>query len=92
MPNTSKHYLLCSLNYFRLLASSIARVAMLSEKAKGKQRAVDPIPIPTPQPQPAAIPTRELTIRFTEGITDLLLTINPGQSVRDVKANVRRNC
>ncbi|KAG0700610.1 DUF2407 C-terminal domain-containing protein [Suillus ampliporus] len=45
---------------------------MLSEKAKGKQRAIDP----------------DLTIRFTEGVPDLNLTVRPKDTVRDVKANI----
>jgi hypothetical protein len=60
---------------------------MLSEKAKGKRRAIDPpnlSPPPSPPPQ-----TRDLTVRFTEGIPDLILPISPSQSVREIKSAVR---
>ena len=39
---------------------------MLSEKAKGKQRAVDPV---------NDSPSRELMVRFTEGIPDLTISV-----------------
>ncbi|KAI5981715.1 hypothetical protein EDD15DRAFT_2331104 [Pisolithus albus] len=54
---------------------------VLSEKAKGKQKAVDPEPNGPPD-------FRELTIRFTEGIPDLVLHIVEKDSVRDVKAKI----
>ncbi|THH10064.1 hypothetical protein EW146_g8488 [Bondarzewia mesenterica] len=53
----------------------------LSEKAKGKQRAVDPVEPETP--------SRELMVRFTEGIPDLVLPFDKKDSVRDVKAKIR---
>ncbi|KII90664.1 hypothetical protein PLICRDRAFT_697169 [Plicaturopsis crispa FD-325 SS-3] len=58
---------------------------MLSEKAKGKQRAVDPPPEP-------AVPVervRGLVIRFTEGIPDLVLQVREKEAIRDVKKNIR---
>ncbi|KIK23496.1 hypothetical protein PISMIDRAFT_100371 [Pisolithus microcarpus 441] len=54
---------------------------VLSEKAKGKQKAVDPEPNGPPD-------FRELTIRFTEGIPDLVLHIVEKDCVRDVKAKI----
>ena len=68
----------------------------LSAKAKGKQRAVDPIDdeedleahasgLPGSYPEPS---TRMLTIRFTEGIQDLTLTIDDSETVRDIKKQV----
>jgi hypothetical protein len=58
----------------------------LSEKAKGKQRA-DPIPedaLNRSNPPPP----RELMVRFTDGVQDLVLHIAEHDSVRDVKAKV----
>ncbi|KAI0040293.1 hypothetical protein FA95DRAFT_1566530 [Auriscalpium vulgare] len=57
---------------------------LMSEKAKGKQRAVDPQP-----PEPAAPLSRELMVRFTEGIPDLVLHVGEKDSVRDVKSSIR---
>ena len=53
----------------------------LSEKAKGKQRAVDP-------EQPSTPPSKDLTIRFTEGIPDLTIRVSEKDTVKDVKTNV----
>ncbi|VDC01287.1 unnamed protein product [Peniophora sp. CBMAI 1063] len=53
----------------------------LSDKAKGKQRAVESVPAP-----PA---TRQLVIRFTDGIPDLELTLGKDDSVRGLKASIR---
>ena len=53
---------------------------MLSEKAKGKQRAVE---------DGSQVDSRTLTIRFTEGFPDLVLFISGTDTVRDVKAKVR---
>ena len=58
----------------------------LSEKAKGKQRAG-----PTPEDvfdSNAPPPPRELMVRFTDGIQDLVLHVAEHDSVRDVKAKV----
>ena len=52
---------------------------MLSERAKGKQRAVDP-PVES---------SRELVVRFTEGAPDLTITVNKAESVKTVKKRVR---
>ncbi|KIK23542.1 hypothetical protein PISMIDRAFT_455869 [Pisolithus microcarpus 441] len=54
---------------------------VLSEKAKGKQKAVDPEPN-----SPSGF--RELTIRFTEGNPDLVLRVVEKDSVRDVKVKI----
>jgi len=55
---------------------------MLSEKAKGKQRATEP-PV---EPEPEL--SRDLVIRFTEGIPDLVLKVSEKDAIRDVKSNV----
>lgn len=54
---------------------------VLSEKAKGKQRAVDPEPN-------GSLDSRDLTIRFTEGLPDLALNVTDTDTVRLVKAKV----
>ncbi|EJF63268.1 hypothetical protein DICSQDRAFT_55569 [Dichomitus squalens LYAD-421 SS1] len=57
----------------------------LSDKAKGKQRATDP-------GQPSELetsPSKDLTIRFTEGIPDLTVQVVQKDTVKDVKANIR---
>lgn len=54
---------------------------VLSEKAKGKQRAVDPEINGPPD-------SRDLTIRFTEGIPDLILHVVEKDTVRDVKSKI----
>ena len=59
----------------------------LSEKAKGKQRADT-----TPEDvfdTTAPPPSRDLMVRFTDGVQDLVLHIAEHDSVRDVKAKVR---
>ena len=60
---------------------------MLSEKAKGKQREIT-LPL---QPSTSTLPddSRDLTIRFTDGVSDLKVTVHPKDTVKDVKANVR---
>ena len=58
-----------------------AGLMVLSEKAKGKQRAVDTEPS-SPQE------SRNLTIRFTEGVPDLALDVTDSDTVRQVKAKV----
>ncbi|KAH9851745.1 DUF2407 ubiquitin-like domain-containing protein [Lenzites betulinus] len=55
----------------------------LSDKAKGKQRAAVPPPaLETP-------PSKDLTIRFTEGIPDLTVQVVEKDTVKDVKHNIR---
>ena len=51
---------------------------MLSERAKGKQRAVE-----------EDESSRELVVRFTEGVPDLTITVNKAESVKNVKKRVR---
>ena len=53
----------------------------LSEKAKGKQRALDSVP--------AVPPPKDLTIRFTEGIPDLTIQLAEKDTVKDLKDTVR---
>ncbi|KAF8198038.1 DUF2407 C-terminal domain-containing protein [Pholiota molesta] len=69
---------------------------MLSEKAKGKQRAIDPFldVSATHSAAAAAAPapeetSRELVVRFTEGAPDLTITVHKRDSVRDVKKHIR---
>ena len=59
----------------------------LSEKAKGKQRAVDPLDMrqDSSSTQPVS---RNLTIRFTEGGSDLILPVGEKDTVKDVKQKV----
>lgn len=61
----------------------------LSEKAKGKRRAVDPhASAAGPSNQDDHAP-RQLTIRFNEGFPDLHFTMERADTVKDVKAKVR---
>ncbi|KZT23399.1 hypothetical protein NEOLEDRAFT_1069434 [Neolentinus lepideus HHB14362 ss-1] len=58
----------------------------LSDKAKGKRRAIDS----EPQGGPSSVATsHDLTVRFTEGFQDLALQVKPGDTVRDVKKQAR---
>ncbi|KAF8272756.1 DUF2407 C-terminal domain-containing protein [Lactarius quietus] len=59
---------------------------MLSEKAKGKQRAD---PIPEDVPEHGGLTQRELMVRFTEGVQDLVLRLAEHDSVHDVKVKIR---
>ncbi|KAG9019272.1 hypothetical protein FRB90_004541 [Tulasnella sp. 427] len=64
----------------------------LSEKAKGKQRAVEIEDEDTPgaasssSQRPQSPATRSVTIRFTEGVKDLTLDISERDTVREVKS------
>ncbi|KAF9472135.1 hypothetical protein BDN70DRAFT_887344 [Pholiota conissans] len=66
---------------------------MLSEKAKGKQRAVEPpfsdASVHSSAPPPPEETSRDLVVRFTEGAPDLTITVDKKDSVRDVKKNIR---
>ncbi|EJC98967.1 uncharacterized protein FOMMEDRAFT_142985 [Fomitiporia mediterranea MF3/22] len=62
----------------------------LSEKAKGKQRAIEPLD-PAEQEEPAKPTQRPVTIRFTEGLPDLTLTLGIQDSVRTLKRKIREN-
>ena len=56
----------------------------LSDKAKGKQRATEPLRI---QDQGVPLP-KTLVIRFSEGIPDLTLQVEERDAVRDIKRQV----
>lgn len=65
----------------------------LSEKAKGKQRALevddeDAFGASSSSHRPHSPATRSVTIRFTEGVKDLTLDISERESVRDIKSKV----
>jgi hypothetical protein len=67
----------------------------LSEKAKGKQRAVEPLngerstsSLPETQHAEDECLSRDLVVRFTEGFPDLTITIEREDFVRDVKRKV----
>ncbi|KAI0304250.1 DUF2407 C-terminal domain-containing protein [Multifurca ochricompacta] len=60
----------------------------LSEKAKGKQRA-NLIPEDTAAEHGSLTPKRELMVRFTEGVQDLVLRVAGQDTVRDVKVKIR---
>ncbi|KAF7985969.1 hypothetical protein HWV62_43932 [Athelia sp. TMB] len=64
---------------------------MLSEKAKGKQRATDSS-VPSAVPQsvtPSQPPSLALVIRFTEGIPDLTCNVLEKDSIRDIKGKIK---
>ncbi|KAL5512674.1 hypothetical protein ACEPAG_2940 [Sanghuangporus baumii] len=60
----------------------------LSEKAKGKRRAIEP---PNEEEQIHLSAQRPVTIRFTEGIPDLALSLERKDSVHDLKRKIREN-
>ncbi|KAJ8518441.1 hypothetical protein ONZ45_g4488 [Pleurotus djamor] len=60
--------------------------ALLSDKAKGKQRATE-----QPDIENVQIPSKELVVRFTEGVPDLTLAMGPTDLVRDVKKQIREH-
>ncbi|KAF9049916.1 DUF2407 ubiquitin-like domain-containing protein [Panaeolus papilionaceus] len=67
---------------------------MLSEKAKGKQRAIDPASeLGEGESSGATTETkdrpRDLVIRFTEGSPDLTITVHKPDFVRDIKKRIR---
>ncbi|KAF8995501.1 DUF2407 ubiquitin-like domain-containing protein [Cyathus striatus] len=62
---------------------------MLSDKAKGKQRAVETLPDVESTTEIGPSESRNLIVRFTEGIPDLVLSIQKQDSVRDVKKHIR---
>ena len=70
--------------------------APLSEKAKGKRRAIEPdedddvsngdeLLLPSPS---STAPTRTFTVRFSEGVHDLEMAIGPNDAVREVQRRV----
>ncbi|KIY53990.1 hypothetical protein FISHEDRAFT_63192 [Fistulina hepatica ATCC 64428] len=73
----------------------------MSEKAKGKQRALDPLPVNnrhvageasgnSSSSTLKAAESRQLTIRFTEGVPDLTITVDQLDTVGDVKKKIRQ--
>ncbi|KAJ6495665.1 DUF2407 C-terminal domain-containing protein [Mycena vitilis] len=59
---------------------------MLSEKAKGKQRAIESPEVPSDPP----LPSRDLVIRFTEsGTPDLSVVVTEHDTLKDVKNMIR---
>jgi hypothetical protein len=62
-------------------------MTVLSEKAKGKQKAVE-LPQAPATLASIQIPTRDLVVRFTEGFQDLTVPVNQQDAVRDVKQKV----
>ena len=62
----------------------------LSEKAKGKQRATD-LPDVGQGSSNAQPVSRDLTIRFTEGGSDLIVHVDKKDTVKDVKQKVFRS-
>ena len=63
---------------------------VLSEKAKGKQRAVDP-PTDIFEGQASSSvsqPSRDLIVRFTEGSPDLTISVEKDDTVRHIKRRV----
>jgi hypothetical protein len=68
--------------------NNLQHMQPLSEKAKGKQRA-DPIQLDVfNNNNGGPIPPRQLMVRFTEGVEDLVLEVADNDSVRDAKAKV----
>ncbi|KZV95480.1 hypothetical protein EXIGLDRAFT_644247 [Exidia glandulosa HHB12029] len=69
----------------------------LSEKAKGKQRALNPESEPTagpsapptvpPSPEPSA--HRDVLVRFSEGAHDLLIPVTRTDTIKDIKRQIR---
>lgn len=59
----------------------------LSEKAKGKQRAVGPSEVEQGSSSTDPV-SRNLTIRFTEGGSDLIVHVGERDTVKDVKQKV----
>ena len=65
----------------------------LSEKAKGKQRAIDPEPNDASNSSSTASAStqdmhRDVLIRFSEGAHDLLIPVTRTDTVRDIKRQV----
>ena len=62
--------------------------APLSEKAKGKRRAVLPQDDDDLEAGPPEPSQRTFTILFTDGLPELELTVNETDTVKDVKTRV----
>lgn len=63
-------------------------MAPLSEKAKGKQRAVDVDAEPTAGPSTTPSAHRDVLVRFSEGAHDLLIPVTRADTIRDLKLQV----
>lgn len=61
----------------------------LSEKAKGKQRAVDISLEPVLSTLPELPAHRDVLIRFSEGAHDLLIPVTHDNTIKDIKAQIR---
>ncbi|KXN87359.1 DSC E3 ubiquitin ligase complex subunit 3 [Leucoagaricus sp. SymC.cos] len=68
----------------------------LSEKAKGKQRAIEPVhdinnasTSESVSPPDAEQSSRDLVVRFTEGSPDLIIMVQKQDTVKDVKRKIR---
>lgn len=71
---------------------------LLSDKAKGKRRALEhdndaaaSLPSNGSSSSPAPAVSRSFTIRFSEGVSDLNMTVGPQDTVREVQRRVRSN-
>jgi hypothetical protein len=62
----------------------------LSEKAKGKQKAVEADG--DGEPLQSNFEAKEVVVRFTEGIPDVNFVLDPSYTVQEVKLLVRRPC
>jgi hypothetical protein len=71
------------------VALHIQIATMLSEKAKGKQRAVDVSSSDHGDGGIVESRARDLVVRFTEGIPDLTVSLRQSQSVKDLKKSAR---
>lgn len=69
-------------------SANSAESTMLSEKAKGKQKAVDLLSETPASQSVSSGQARDLVIRFTEGYQDLVVVVDEQDSVRDVKRKV----
>lgn len=61
----------------------------LSEKAKGKQRAVEPQDVDGSELQTNENMARTVTIRFTDGLPDLNVSLEPKDTVQVLKKKAR---
>ena len=60
----------------------------LSEKAKGKQRAVDPLDGESSRSDPNESSPHTITVRFADASPDLSVTVEGSDSVRTLKQKV----
>jgi hypothetical protein len=64
---------------------------MLTEKAKGKQRAIEPQGVEPSSSVHPRKPTKWLKVRFTEGVADLDISILEHETVGEIKYKVTHN-